>query len=117
LPPRRTERRLRDILEAVEKILRYVEGLDRESFLRDEKTVDAVLRNLSVIGEAARHLPEEFTATHPDLPIAEMRGMRHVVVHEYFGVSETILWQTVTEDLPPLVARLNSLLDPQNAVG
>jgi len=72
--------------------------------------VDAVLRNLTVIGEAARHVPDEVVATHPDLPWSEMRDMRNIVVHEYFGVDPAIIWRTIREDLPPLVPQLESLL-------
>jgi len=113
VPPSRAQRRLRDILEAVRKIRRYVDGMDLQAFIGDERTVDAVLRNLTVIGEAAGHLPEDFLARHPDLPVAEMKGMRNVVVHEYFGVSVTILWETVEHDLPPLIPVLESYLEAE----
>lgn len=114
MPPRSPERRLRDILEAVLRIRGYVEGLDFEAFRRDPRTVDAVLHNLAVIGEAAAKLPEELAAGQPPLPVAEMRGLRNVVVHEYFGVSLPILWETVERDLPALEERLRALLAPES---
>lgn len=110
MPRRDTEQRLRDILTAIGKIRRYTDGMDAEAFAADEKTIDAVLRNLSVIGEAASHVPEDFGAGHPHVPWAEMRGMRNVVIHEYFGVSLAIVWQTLQQDLPALEDELRTLL-------
>lgn len=102
--------RLEDILEAIAKIERYTAGMTFENFGADEKTVDAVLRNLEVIGEAARHVPENVRQEFLDIPWDKMRGIRNVVIHEYFGVSLPIIWQTIKHDLPPLVAPLRNLL-------
>lgn len=110
MPPRDWTLRIRDILEAVEKIQRYTDGMEYSSFSQDDLTVDAVLRNFSVIGEAARHLPESVAEVHPQIPWADIRGMRNVIVHEYFGVSLSIIWETVQQDLPPLVPELKRLL-------
>jgi len=113
VPPREWRLRIEDILAAIERVQRYTAGLDLASFLADEKTVDAVCFCYGVIGEAARHVPDEVVAAHPDLPWAEMRAMRNVVVHEYFGVTPETLWKTAREDLPALVDRLRRLLaDP-----
>jgi uncharacterized protein with HEPN domain len=76
----------------------------------DEKTVDAVLCCNGVIGEAARHVPDDIVAANPDLPWPEMRAMRNVIVREYFGVTRETLWKTAREDLPALVERLRQLL-------
>jgi uncharacterized protein with HEPN domain len=81
-----------------------------EAFAADRKTLDAVLYNLAVIGEAANALAAAIGDRHPDLPWAEMKGMRNIVVHEYFGVSPRILWETVTSDLPALEEKLVDLL-------
>jgi uncharacterized protein with HEPN domain len=97
-------------LAAIERVQRYTEGLDLASFLEDEKTVDAVCFCYGVIGEAARHIPDEVVGAYPDLPWAEMRAMRNVVVHQYFGVTLETLWKTAREDLPALVDRLSRLL-------
>ena len=102
--------RVHDILEAIARIQRYVAGLSFEEFARDEKTLDAVVRNLEVIGEAARHIPNELEALNPDVPWTYMRGMRNVLAHEYFGVDASILWHTAQNDLPPLVQPLQSML-------
>jgi uncharacterized protein with HEPN domain len=82
-----------------------------EDFKVDRKTLDAVLRNLIVIGEAANHMPEEVISAHPDIPWRDMGDMRNFVVHEYFGVSERIILDTVQNDLPKLVPLLQALLE------
>lgn len=111
MPPSRTwTLRVEDILESIGKIQSYTEGMDFEAFTLDERTVDAVLRNFGVIGEAANHLPEAIQIEDPSLPIDAMRAMRNFVIHEYFGVSKEILWKTLREDLPPLIAPLTALL-------
>jgi uncharacterized protein with HEPN domain len=110
MPPREWRFRINDILEAIEKVCRYTEGMSFGTFSADEKTVDAVVRNLEIIGEAARHIPEEIHNEFPDLPWAEMRGIRNVLIHEYFGVSLPILWKTTQNDLPPLVPILKQIL-------
>ncbi|MCL4858895.1 MAG: DUF86 domain-containing protein [Caldilineaceae bacterium] len=98
-----------DILTAVEKIDRYIEGLDRERFLNDEKTIDAVVRNFEIIGEATRQLPVEYTKQYPDIPWGHMIGLRNRIVHEYFGLDLDLIWEIVKSDLPGLreqIARL-----------
>jgi uncharacterized protein with HEPN domain len=90
------------MLHAVEKIERACRDLDGESFQANELIVDAVLRNLSVLGEAAGHVPEDVTASFPEVPWAVLRGMRNVVVHDYFGVDLDSIWETIRLDLPPL---------------
>jgi len=101
---------LTDILEAIEKIGRYTQGISFQVFAKDGKTVDAVIRNLSIIGEAAARIPEDFRVASPEVPWQEIVGMRNKVVHEYFGVDEEILWKTITEDLGGLEDQVRSLL-------
>lgn len=113
MPPREASDRIGEILEAIDKIERYTEGMDLDGFRADERTIDAVLHNLTVIGEAANHVPDEVQTRHPGIPWKRMRGMRNVVVHEYFGVSLEIIWETVWNDLPPLVPRLRTLLEEE----
>lgn len=112
MPPEREWRlRVEDILESIGKIQDYTSGMGFEAFAWDERTVDAVLRHLGVIGEAANHLPASVRRRHPDLPWEAMRAMRNFVIHEYFGVSKEILWKTLLDDLPPLVPALQRMLD------
>lgn len=65
-----------------------------------------------IIGEAGRHVSPEFSSDHPEIPWADIVGMRHKVVHDYLGIDEDIVWQVVTEDLPKLVAALDPLVPP-----
>ena len=69
-----------------------------------------MIRNFIIIGEAASHLPEDFIEKHTDLPWREMRDMRNIVVHEYFGVDNMIVWETLQKDFPPLLPLLKQLL-------
>lgn len=110
MPPRDPLQRVRDILDATRAIRSFVEGMDEFSFRSDRRTLDAILRNLTVIGEAARHIPEEFRARFPEVPWLEMSDMRNVVVHEYFGVDVGILWQTATKDVSELEAALGAVV-------
>lgn len=85
--------------------------MDFDGFSKDRKTVDAVIRNFTVIGEASRHVPDEIVERFPSIPWQDMRDMRNIVVHEYFGVSDRILWETIHEDLSPLLSSLSELLE------
>ena len=80
------------------------------AFRADDRTVDAVVRNLIVLGEASRHIPEDVEQRHPEVPWDRMRGIRNVVVHEYFGVDAEILWETARHDLPPLLPLSENVL-------
>lgn len=91
---------LEDIHEAIQKIERYVDGLTAEQFRHDEKTADAVVRNLEIIGEATNRLPEEFTSQYSNIEWRKIVGLRHRIVHEYFGVDLDIIWQIINADLP-----------------
>jgi uncharacterized protein with HEPN domain len=106
------ELRISDIIEAIENALEYSSGMTFEQFVEDRKTIDAVIRNFIIIGEAASHLPEDFTEMHPDFPWREMRDMRNIVIHEYFGVDNRIVWETLQKNLPPLLPLLKHLFNP-----
>lgn len=110
MPARDWQVRVQDILDAIESIQIYVAGMDLAAFCADQRTVDAVVRNLTIIGEAAVHAPDEVVQAHPEVPWIEMRAVRNIVVHEYFGVSNRILWDTVQYDLPALTGPLQNLL-------
>ena len=106
MPSRSWEFRIDDIIEAIDKIERYTHGIDFASWQNDEKTVDAVIRNLEVIGEASSHLPPEIQEQFKDVPWGMMKGIRNILAHEYFGIDLEIVWKTVTEDLPVLKKQL-----------
>ena len=111
MPPERGWKlRISDILDAIAAIQKYTAGMDLNSFAEDRKTVDAVVRNFTIIGEATNRIPEQVINENPEIPWREMSDMRNIVVHEYFGVSDKILWETIQTDLPPLVPMLEKLL-------
>jgi len=91
-----------DIRESIARIDRYTAGLDLAGFKADQKTVDAVVRNLEIIGEAARQLPEEFTGRDPQIEWRKIAGLRNRIVHDYFGLDLEMIWQIIHSDLPVL---------------
>jgi uncharacterized protein with HEPN domain len=93
---------LDDILEAIGNIWEYLKGMDYDSFARDKKTRDAVVRNLEVIGEAAGRLPESVRSAAPTIEWRKIMGLRNILAHEYFGVSLPIVWDVIQHKLQPL---------------
>ena len=93
---------LRDILDAVNDAESFVEGMSFEQFEKDRKTLNAVVRSLEIIGEAAKNIPLTLREKYDKLPWKKMTGMRDKVIHAYFGVNTKTLWNTVKNDLPPL---------------
>lgn len=100
--PRNLKLYVSDILQSIDKIQKYIKGYTFDKFVKDEKTIDAIIRNFSIIGEAGTHIPEEIQEKYPKLPWHEIIGMRNKVIHEYFGLNEDILWKTIKDDLPRL---------------
>ena len=110
MSPRLWCHRISDILEAIEKIRLYVASIDFEAFREDPKTIDAVIRNFIIIGEAAGNVPGKIMERHPTIPWRLMSDMRNFAVHEYWGVELRTIWQTIHQDLPPLVPLLKRIL-------
>ena len=102
--------RIEDILAAILKIQDYTAGMDQKAFAADSKAFDAVLRNLTIIGEAVRHIPDPVVVRFGDVPWNRMRAMRNFLVHDYPSVDLGIVWHTIREDLPPLVPLLQRML-------
>jgi len=100
--PRDLRLYLDDILEAIHQIRSYMEGLDEEAFSTDRKTQDAVIRNLEVIGEAAGNLPDQFQKNAPEIDLRKIKGLRNILIHEYFGINLPIIWDVVQSKLGPL---------------
>jgi len=101
---------LQDMFEATRRILSYTEGLDYTAFQQDFKTQDAVLRNLEILGEAAKHIPAEMSPQYPNLPWREMAGTRDRLIHHYFGVNLDVVWGIVEMELPNVVIELEKVL-------
>lgn len=110
MPPREWKPRLEDILESTERIQQYTRDMTFDEWMKDQKTIDAVIRNLEIIGEAAKHVPPDVQAAYPKIPWREKKGIRDILAYEYFGVDKKILWKTVKDDVPVLYAGMRMLL-------
>jgi len=102
---------LLDMKEASEKILKYTKGLSFEEFLTDDKTIDAVVRNFEIIGEASLRIDEDFRLENPQIEWKKLRGFRNRIVHDYFGIDYEIVWSILSEDLEELIFQLEQLLN------
>ncbi len=100
-----------DILESAQKILDYTKDLNFNEFISDSKTIDAVIRNFEIIGEAGNKLPEDFKDQYPAIDWHRIRGFRNRIVHEYFGIDYSIIWQIKETFLPDLILQLKQLSD------
>jgi len=109
MPKRDAELLIEDMLEALRKMDGYIGEMEHSAFLRDEKTIDAVVRNLEVLGEAARQMPDDYVMSHSHVPWRKISGLHNRIVHDYFGLDLEIIWQILKNDLPPLKASLEKL--------
>ena len=98
-----------DILESAEKIKEYTAKLSLDEFLDDSKTLDAVIRNFEIIGEAARRIPEDFKNKHSSINWLHIIGFRNRIIHDYMGIDYKIVWRIVQNDLNKLVADLTEI--------
>lgn len=114
MPPRNWVIRVQDILDAIGKIHKYTSGMTEDQFAADDKTIDAVIRNFSIIGEAANMIPEDIQNKSTAIPWSEMIGMRNVVVHGYHKVSVSVVWTSIKNDLPSIEPSLKTLLASAN---
>jgi len=99
-----------DIVEAFGKVLRYVSGLTRAEFERDERTYDAVIRNLIVAGEAAKNVPEDVRQRFSEIDWRKLAGLRDILTHAYFGIDNDILWDIVDSKVPATREQLESIV-------
>ena len=102
---------LEDMLQSAQKIKRYTKNLDTESFMSDEKTIDAVVRNFEIIGEAANRVDPDFKDENPMLEWNRIRGFRNRIVHEYFGIDYEIVWEIIETYLDELIDWLDAIID------
>jgi uncharacterized protein with HEPN domain len=94
---------------AIQKIGRYTSQMDHDAFLKDELVIDGVARNLEIIGEAARQLPEEFRHNHAEVAWTQIAGLRNRIVHDYFGLDLEIIWEIIQHDLPEMEKQVRVL--------
>ena len=102
---------LEDIAECCAKILRYIEGMAQRELIGDEKTYDARVRNLEVIGEAAKQIPENIREQLPQIEWKKMSGMRDMLIHAYFGIDNDILWDVLQNKIPEIARTIRFYLD------
>lgn len=102
---------LEDIIEAIDDIFSFTQGMNYEKFNSDKRTTNAVIRSLEVLGEATKHIPEEFRIQQPDIPWSKMAGLRDVLIHDYMGVDMKTVWKVITERLPEIAPMLRSIVD------
>ena len=100
---------INDILESGNKIMSYTHNLSYEDFINDDKTIDAVIRNFEIIGEAANRLTEEFKDNHPNIDWHKIRGFRNRIVHDYFGIDFSIVWQIKESFLPDMISKIKAI--------
>lgn len=101
---------VKDILEAIKAIEKFVEGMDFESFKEDDKTSSAVIRKFEIIGEATKNIPQSIKEKYPHIPWKEMAGFRDRLIHFYFGIKYDIVWDTIKLRLPELRNNIEKLL-------
>ncbi len=100
---------IEDIIESGNKILTYTSTLSFNVFIADSKTVDAVVRNFEIIGEAANRLPEDFREKYPEIDWHRIRGFRNRIIHDYFGIDYAIVWKIKETFLPELLQKLKNI--------
>lgn len=103
-----------DMLKAARKVVEYSTGLDESSFIANSRDQDAILRQLTIIGEASKRVSQEFRTSHPEVPWRRVAGFRDVVVHDYFKVDIEEVWRIVQGDVPALIEVIEPLVPPEN---
>lgn len=106
---------IQDMLDFGEKVLSYTEGLSQEAFIADERTYDATLRNIEMLGEAATHIPVEVRESQPDIPWHAIIGIRNRLAHGYLHINESVIWSTIEDSIPKLLPALRHLLGTEES--
>lgn len=102
---------LRHILDSIMLIENYTRNLSFEEFEKDRKTIDAVIRNFEIIGEASSKLPKEFREKYPEIPWKSIIGLRNVLIHDYFGVDVVAVWENIRQKLRELEQQIKSIIE------
>ena len=108
--PREYKAYLKDILEAIRKIENYTKAIAFDDFVMDELIQDGVVRNLEVIGEAVKNIPEDIKDKKPEVEWKKIAGLRDILIHDYFGIDEDIVWDAVKNKLPELKEKIIEIL-------
>ena len=106
---------LEDIETGCKKVIRYTDGFSFDEFLLDEKTFDAVLRNLEIIGEAVKHIPAEVRERNPNTSWREIAGMRNFIAHVYFALDLEVLWNVIQVEIPPLLKAIRTIMEVEDS--
>ncbi len=101
---------LQHILDSIVAIEQFSEGLNKDAFKKDFLRQSAIIRQIEVIGEAAKNIPAIFAKEHPEVPWKDMAGMRDKLIHHYFGVDLLFVWNVVERDIPELKQQIQSIL-------
>jgi len=104
---------LKDILGCIESIERFVEGMNFNEFVEDDKTRSAVIQKFEIIGEATKQIPDEMRQKHPQIPWKEMAGMRDRLIHFYFGVDYKLVWRTIKKRIPQITPLIKKILESE----
>lgn len=99
-----------DIIEASNRISAYIDQYSKEGFLGDQKTIDAVVRNVEIIGEAVSQIPLEIRKKYPEIPWSKNVGVRNIVIHRYFGVDTDTLWIIIHEQIPKFKEQVSVII-------
>ncbi len=108
---------IQDILNSIEEIEEFIEGFKFDDFIEDKKTINAVIRSLEIIGEAAKNIPKSIRSDYSEVPWKLMAGMRDKLIHEYSGINTEIVWKTTQEDIPklkPLIEKIEQEIKKKN---
>ena len=105
---------LEDIREAVDRIQEYVQGITRDAFVAERMRFDAVIRNLEVIGEAVKQVPDSVRQNYPDVEWRKIAGLRDILIHKYFNINVEIIWDIVESKLPTLKAQIQLMIKERN---
>jgi len=102
---------IEDIIKAMDDAMSFVEGMEYDDFMKDRKTIYAVIRAIEIIGEAVKKIPDRVKNRYPEIPWREMAGMRDKLIYEYFGVNLRAVWDTVKKDIPNLKPSFDKILE------